>query len=154
MFSDEKWFTLTPHPNRKNDVTWAVENPGNICEVKQQGATKVMAWAGIVDGRVLPIYWFHENITAKSYLNMLENHVMPTIQGKKGLWFQQDGARVHTTDEVLDFLKSKFNGRVISNRLDFSWPAKSPNLNPLDYFFWGAAEAEVNKKKLKRLLIS
>ena len=151
IFSDEKWFTLSPHPNRKNDVIWSGENPSNICEVKQQGATKVMAWAGIVDGRVLPIYWFHENITAKSYLKMLENHVMPAIQGKKGLWFQQDGARVHTTDEVLDFLKSKFNGRVISNRLDFSWPAKSPDLNPLDYFFWGAAEAEVNEKKPKTI---
>ena len=69
-----------------------------------------MAWAGIVDGRVLPIYWFHENITANSYLNMLETHVIPTIQGKKGFWFQQDGARVHTTNEVLNFLKGKFNG--------------------------------------------
>ena len=76
---------------------------------------------------------------------------MNEIQGKKGLWFQQDGARVHTTNEVLDFLKGKFNGRVISNRLDFSWPAKSPDLNPLDYFFWGAAEADVNKKKPKTI---
>ena len=56
-----------------------------------------MARAGIVDGRLLSIYWFHENINAKSFLNMLETHVMPTIQGKKGLWFQQDGARVSGT---------------------------------------------------------
>ena len=58
---------------------------------------------------------------------------------------------MHTTNEVLDFLKGKFNGRVISNRLDFSWPAKSPDLNPLDYFFWGAAEAEVYRKKPKTI---
>ena len=82
---------------------------------------------------------------------MLETHVIPTIQGKKGLWLQQDGARVHSNNEVIDFLKGEFNGRVISNRLDFSWPAKSPNLNLLDSFFWGAAEAEVNKKKPKMI---
>ena len=28
-----------------------------------------------------------------------------------------------------------------------SWPAKSPDLNPLDFYFWGAAEAEVFQKK-------
>ena len=58
---------------------------------------------------------------------------------------------MHTTNKVLDFLKSKFNGRVISNRLDFSWPAKSPDLNQLDYYFYGAAVAEVNKKKPKTI---
>ena len=61
-------------------------------------------------GRVLPIYWFYVNVNAKSYLNMLKSHAMSTIQGKEGLWFQQDGVQVQTTNEVLDFLKSKFKG--------------------------------------------
>ena len=87
----------------------------------------------------------------QNHTSMIKSHVRPTIQGKKGLWFQQDGARVHTTNEVLDFLKGKLNGRVISNCLDFRWPVKSPDLNPLDYFFWGTAEAEVNKKRLKTI---
>ena len=82
---------------------------------------------------------------------MLKTHVMLTIQGRKGLWLQQDGVRVQTTNEVLDFLKSKLNGWVISNRLDFSWPAKSPDLNQLDYYFYGAAVVEVNKKNPKTI---
>ena len=56
-----------------------------------------------------------------------------------------------TSVEDVDFLKSKFNGRALSNRLAFSWPAKSPDLNPLDYLFLGAAEAEVNKQKPKTI---
>ena len=49
-YNQEREFSLIQI--RKNGVIWTTENPGNICEVKQQGTTKVMAWAGIVDGRV------------------------------------------------------------------------------------------------------
>ena len=151
IFSDEKWFTLLPHPNRKNDVVWSSNNPGNLCEVKQQGAVKVMAWVGFVGGRVLPIHWFDGSVTGDAYLKMLKDVVWPAVRGTKGLWFQQDGARVHTTNDVLDFLQEKFHGRVISNRLKLSWPAKSPDLNPMDFYFWGAAEAEVFQKKPKTI---
>ena len=58
---------------------------------------------------------------------------------------------MHTTNDVLDFLQEKFHGRVISNRLKLSWPAKSPDLNPMDFYFWGAAEAEVFQKKPKTI---
>ena len=50
------------------------------------------------------------------------------------------------------FLQDKFQGRVISNRLDFFWPAKSPDLNPLDFYFWGVAEARVQKEKPKTIM--
>ena len=154
IFSDEKWFSLKPHPNRKNDVYWSPDNPGNIEEVRDQGVSKVMAWVGIVDGRVLPITWFQGSVTGLSYLEMLEKKVWPAVKSvatKKKYWFQQDGARVHTTKDCLAFLKDKFQGRVISNRLDFFWPAKSPDLNPLDFYFWGVAEARVREEKPKTI---
>ena len=56
------------------------------------------------------------------------------------------GCRVHTINEVLDFLKGKFNGRVISKRLYFSWPAKSADLNPLDFFLLGCSRSRSKKK--------
>ena len=76
---------------------------------------------------------------------MLKYKVWPAVKSvatKKKYCFQQDGARVHTTNDRLAFLQDKFQGRVISNRLDFFWPAKSPDLNPLDVCFWGVAEAK------------
>ena len=76
-------------------------------------------------------------------------------RGKKAFGFNRmgHGCRVHTINEVIDFLKGKFNGRVISNRLHFCWPAKSADLKLLDFFFWGAAEVEV-KRSQKRFVIS
>ncbi|XKL67289.1 hypothetical protein PGB90_002780 [Kerria lacca] len=57
--------------------------------------------------------------------------------------FQQDGGKPHMADETLLFLRQHFKARVISNRFptvfnsDWSWPLYSPDLSPLDYFFWG-----------------
>ena len=63
----------------------------------------------------------------------------------------QDCATAHTTNAVLSYLKDKFQGRVVSHKTDFPWPPKSPDLNPLDFYFWGVAEKEVCDKRPKSL---
>ena len=154
IWSDEKWFCLIPHPNRKNEVFWSVENPHNLEEVRVQGASKVMAWAGFVDGRFLPIHWFEGSVNGESYNKLLKEKVWPSVRSKasrKGYWFMQDGATPHTTANSLFYLKDKFSARVVSNKTDFPWPPKSPDLNPLDFYFWGVAEKEVFDKKPKSL---
>ena len=56
-----------------------------------------------------------------------------------------DGAPCHcTTTPCLQFLNDKFENRVTSRRSEFIWPAHSPDLNPLDYWFWGQVEREVS----------
>ena len=79
IWSDEKWFCLIPHPNRKNEVFWSVENPHNLEEVRVQGASKVMAWAGFVDGRFLPIHWFEGSVNGESYNKLLKEKVWPSV---------------------------------------------------------------------------
>ena len=61
-----------------------------------------------------------------------------------------DGTRVHTTNDCLAFLQDEFQGTVNSNCLDFFWPAKSPDLNPLEFYFW--LGARVREKKLKTIV--
>ena len=56
------------------------------------------------------------------------------------------------TEDCLAFFQDKFQRRVISNRLDFLWPAKSPDLNPLDFYFWRVAEARIRKEKPKTIV--
>ena len=89
-------------------------------------------------------------VNADSYLQMLKEEVWLEVRSRatrQQLCFQQDGASCHCTDEVLDFLHSKFHDRVISRRSEFAWPPYSPDLNPLDYFFWGYAMAEAFHQK-------
>ena len=42
-------------------------------------------------------------------------------------------------------------GRVVSHKTNFPWPLKSPDLNPLDFYFRVVAEKEVCDKRPKSL---
>ena len=74
------------------------------------------------------------------YKSLLEEQVLPAVRSitaRNQLYFMQDGAKCHTTKMNIDYLHKKFQGRVISNKTDIPWPPNSPDLNPLDFFFWG-----------------
>ena len=150
LWSDEKWFVLHQAPNRKNDVVWGPEKTRNLVPCKKAHQAKVMAWVGIVNGRVLPVYWFEGSVTSNKYLTMLETMVWPAIRSRATrdqYWFMQDGASPHCTASVLDFLKSKFGDRIISRKTEHFWPPYSPDLNPLDFSFWSQAMAHVYRCK-------
>ena len=138
IWSDEKWFVLKQKPNKQNERYWAPCDPGIEVECREQGGKKVMCWAGVVGGKVI-IHWFELNksVNGEVYLEMLKNVVWPKVRGvvaRRGLWFQQDGATVHTTVKARQWLNQKFGDRVISRLTDHHpWPAKSPDLSPLDY---------------------
>jgi len=96
-------------------------------------------------------------VTGASYLAMVKE-VLPEVRGRasqRRCWWQQDGAGVHCTDAVINFLNAKFHGRVITRRGEHPWPPFSPDLSPLDYYFWGFINAEVwrqnpNKRRGER----
>jgi len=39
--------------------------------------------------------------------------------------------------QSLNYLRGQFPGRVLSNRGDQDWPARSPDLTVCDFFLWG-----------------
>ena len=138
---------------------WAPFDPQEEVSSNIRFGKKVMAWSALINDTVLQIRWMDEDhrpttVTADSYLAMLREEVWPEVRavaGRRGWWWQQDGASVHCTEPVLDFLNEKFRGRVISRRAEHAWPPYSPDLNPLDFFFWGYAMAEVWRQKPKSI---
>ena len=63
------------------------------------------------------------------------------------MWFQQDGAISHTANVRINLLETKFGERVISRDCPVSWPPRSCNLKPLDYFLWGYVKSMVYANK-------
>ena len=115
-----------------------------------------MAWAALEDGWALEVRWMLDDagcpasVNAERYLRMLSEDVWPEVRARAGqlrYWWQQDGATSHVTNDVFMFLTAKFRGRLISHRSDIGWPPYSPDLNPLDYFFWGYAMMHVRRQK-------
>lgn len=156
IFTDEKWFHLQPHPNRQNTRFWSIKNPFAYADSIKQGGQKVMAWAAIVDGRVLPIVWFVNGVSVDSdrYLDLLKKKLWPAVRSEannKQYFYQQDGAPCHCSNKCLSFLAEKFPQRLISRRTNQPWPAHSPDLSPLDFWFWGEMETVVYQRKPETL---
>ena len=80
---------------------------------------------------------------------MLQNQIVPGIREVvtndqfNNLWFQQDGCPAHNSRDVQTFLTQTFGERVISNSGPVRWPARSPDITPLDFYLWGYAKNEI-----------
>ena len=59
-------------------------------------------------------------------------------------------APLHCARKCLDFVLDTSN-RVISRRADIPWPACSPDLSPISYWFWGDLQEIVREKNPESL---
>ena len=108
-----------------------------------------------------PCLWSHLSRQKKEYgLLSSSNRRWGHCWGDQQ-YFMQGGATCHTIPSNLEFLLNKFNGRLISNKtdiawrivsklnwIDIAWLSNNPDLNPLDFFFWGHSMTYVFHCKL------
>jgi hypothetical protein len=52
-------------------------------------------------------------------------------------WFQHDSAPPHFSRRAREILDQQYPDRWIGRGGPRNWPARSPDLNPLDFFLWG-----------------
>lgn len=84
-----------------------------------------------------------------NYLEFLQNDLPGLmdeidLERRRNLIFQQDGAAPHFHGEVRRFLDRRHghNG-WIGRAGPIAWPARSPDLTPLDFWLWGHVKALV-----------
>ena len=69
---------------------------------------------------------------------MLEIYAFPQLQDRQSnVLFQQDGAPPHWRLTVRESLNNSFPQHWIGRDGPIAWPPQSPDLTPLDFFFWG-----------------
>ena len=159
--SDEAHFHLCGTVNKQNFRYWAAENPR---ELHQQPlhSPKVTVWCAVAEFGVWGPYFFEEDgqtvtVNADRYCHMIETFLRPKINQfvldheEEEVWFQQDGATAHTARRSMEMLRELFPGRLVSSRGDISWPPRSPDLSPCDFFLWGYLKAEVYKHRPRTL---
>lgn len=162
IFSDEATFTLNGEVNRQNCRYWAKENPKWMREHHTQYPQKINVWAGIVRNRIIGPHFFEGNLDGSTYLQFLRGFLVPTLINlfpdrinpgsfDQCLWFQQDGAPPHYAVDVRRYLDEIFLNRWIGRRGHIEWPARSPDLNPLDFFMWGHMKNVVYKTKPRHI---
>ncbi|EZA49521.1 hypothetical protein X777_12259, partial [Ooceraea biroi] len=78
LFSDESTFKNTGELNTHNCHYWSDVNPYWHRQVNNQHRWSIVVWCGIVNGYVIGPYFFHQNVTGHSFLELLRDH-LPTL---------------------------------------------------------------------------
>ena len=166
LYTDEAHCELNGRINSHNSVHWGTERPREVLQTPLH-SPKVTVWCALSSSGILGPYFFQENgvtvtVTGDRYRRMLshrfypdlmdytfshpeETHLFPSLNDSlvtpHRWWFMQDGARPHLP--ARNWITSKFSTHTIGEGLTHPWPARSPDLTPLDFFFWGWLKDEI-----------
>ncbi len=147
IFSDKKIFVIDQCHNHHNDCWIALDRDDvkGICKTKHPQQVMVLGILASDGMRMDPIFFARdEKCNAKVYYHILCYKVLPWLKENYpdgSYCFQQDGAPAHTAIRVQKFLSTS----LLTSGLQTSRPPSSPDLNPLDYFWWSIIESKVNK---------
>ena len=150
MFSDEKWFNQDGLFNRQNDRVYApsrsAANESGGLREEHKHPFQVMVWVGLTfHGPTRPIFLpeetsFNSDFYIEKVLPKAKEDGIRLIGPE--FVFQQDGAKPHTSKDTVKWLDD--------NDMSFirpkTWPPNSPDLNPLDFFYWNEVEKRIDPK--------
>lgn len=156
LWSDESTFKKDGYMNLHNLHEWHVENPHLLREDRSQYRFKVNMWTGILKGKIIGPFELPEALTGEAYLHFLQNNLPDLLEDVpletiRNMWFQHDGCPAHYARPVRDFLDEEYPGRWMGRAGAIAWPARSPDLNPLDFFYWGTIKEKVYGKPIRDL---
>lgn len=148
LWTDEATFTRKGMLNQRNSHIWSHENPRAVREYNFQHEFQCNVWLGVLDDTVIGPYFLPHRLNAELFLAFLENDFHDLLENvplntRRGSWFQLDGCPAHYGRGPRRWLDINFPGRWIGRGGPVEWPARSPDLNVMDYFIWGAIKQKV-----------
>lgn len=166
-WSDECMIGCCQGYNRQNDGKWlkslSPNKDGLVVQTKSYEDC-IHVWVGLHSklGVIGPIFIDElevppgavlrtgNSLTAARYELLLESVIgdMKKNLGQNfdSCWWQQDGASSHSSIRAINCLTQHFGNRLIARNGGFEWPSHSPDLNPLDYWFWSHLRRKLNER--------
>ena len=147
-FSDEASISLMQPLNRQNcriyravEIKRQISDEELLVQQDRQGPS-VMVYAAVSWHGKTDLFFSDGRINQHTYRTMLSGNIFPQVMqrmaGARWIW-QQDGATAHTATSVQEWLANECPDWIKKSE----WPAKSPDLNPLDYGIWGILTEKV-----------
>ena len=142
LFTDEAEFTNHGQLNKHNMHYWASKNPYWLRAVEHQRQWTVNVWCGILGDNIIGPYFIDGTLNGHKYAEFL-TEVLPVLlhdvrlDVRLKMWYQHDGCPAHWAGAPRMLLHTKFPHRWIGRGGPIQWPARSPDITPLDFFLWG-----------------
>ena len=154
LFTDEAQFTRDGINNTHNMHNWSDSNPHATTESNFQHRFNVNVWCGMLYDQVIGPFVFEGRLNGQLYLQFLSEELPQLMENvplarRVGMYFQHDGAPPHFFGGAIAHLNEQYPGRWIGRGGPHLWPARSPDLNPLDYNLWGWMKDLVYQEKVE-----
>lgn len=156
LFTDEANFSRDAIMNFHNNHLWAQENPHATVETRFQHTFSVNVWAGIIGDYLIGPFFLPQRLNGETYCHFLRNDLPALLEEvplgiRRQIWFMHDGAPPHFALIAREFLNNNYPARWIGRGGPQLWPARSPDLNPLDFFLWGYLKSLVYTTPIENL---
>lgn len=114
-------------PDGNRDYWRDIRREPAIFSKRPMGGGGVMVWAGVSKLGRTSIVFVRGKMNSEGYQNILENFLLPFLDRWPHLEhiFQQDNASVHASASTRQWLETH-------NIATLPWPAKSPDLSPIE----------------------
>jgi len=152
VWSDEAMFKSNGEVNLHNAHYWSDRNPHWLREVDNQHVWSLNVWCGIVGDRIIGPFFFDGTLTGLRYAEFLRTTIAEVLDELplalvRNMWLQQDGCPAHWHRMARAAADLLFPGKWIGRGGPVAWPARSPDLTPLDFFLWGVIKDIVYRQK-------
>ena len=142
LWTDEAIFKREGCFNSRNRHVWSDENPLALRTRAAQVRWQINVWTGNCGEFIVGPYMLPNRMDGPAYKVFLE-HVLPGLMAhisdevRQNMVYQQDGAGPHYATIAHDYLNETFQDRWIGRGGPAAWPPRSPDMTPLDFYFWG-----------------
>ena len=156
IFNDEKDFWIDSVPvNMRNARIYSKEkkkcdvDPSHLVLQKSKFWRKLMVWAGVSKRGKTRLSFIEPKIkfNKKFYVSVLKkaNKILVDFTRTKTTYFNI--ITPHTVKYTIQWMQSNLPDFIFLEE----WPPCSPDLNPLDFYVWGALQELVYKFEIKNI---
>ncbi|CAH2086623.1 unnamed protein product [Euphydryas editha] len=151
LWTDESKFDQDGITNYHNIHYWAPKVDGNPNKKKETGSQRrfgLNVWMGIVDDCLIGPHFLPNMLNSENYENFLREELYSLLedvplQTRQKMIYQHDGCPAHFRRSVRQWLDESFPNRWIGRGGPIPWPARCPDITPVDFYVWGHMKALV-----------
>lgn len=142
FFFDISLVTIERLVNAHNMHYWTQKNPFMIRDRSFKVQWQLNIWVGIVENEIVGTCVLPNRMRGNNYADFLQHNLLDLFEDfplniYKNTWFQYDGAPPRYMLRVRRYLDVQFPNSWIGRSGPVAWPARSLDLNPLDFILWG-----------------